>query len=102
MLVTVALLSGALLPTGDEGWGLTDTLGVPAICFFQSLKPKIIKSQFTSSAQMPSMVISILILFFGYLTRMVKLSKHATDLTKDWLRTKPASIIKKMIDGSDR
>ena len=98
MLVTVIILAVAL---GDFSW-LTDhfliselgnikggdfqvnKIGVPAICYFKKLDPSNSQRHFvTSRNQSPSMVISLLILFFGYLTRLVKLSSRATAFT--WL-----------------
>lgn len=46
------------------------------------------------------MVISLLILFFGYLTRLVKLSSRATAFTRLWLRTKPDIVIRKVFEAT--
>ena len=105
MLVTVALLGIALLPTGNQIWpnaydnGLS-TSGVPALCYFQRV---FFDSQYFNSAasQGQSMVISILVLFFGYVTRIVKLWPKASDFARSWLRTKPGKAIKGVLDASN-
>ena len=108
MLVTVSLLGIALLPTGNRWWLSSDpdnTLGVPALCFFQArnfnkLAFGIYDSEFITIKQV-SMIISILVLFFGYVTRMVKLWPEASNFTRSWLRTKPGHAIKRALDASN-
>ena len=102
MLVTVALLGIALLPTGNQSWlndGLYDmqTLGVPALCFFQGRNFNKQIFGLSTGIQGPSMMISILVLFFGYVTRMVKLWPEASGFTRRWLRVKPGDTIKKIL-----
>ena len=48
------------------------------------------------------MVISQLILFFGYLMGLVKLSSRATAFTRLWLRTKPGIVIRKVLGAISR
>ena len=106
MVVTVSLLGIALLPTGNQWWlnSSPDTLGVPALCFFQARNLN--KQAFGVSPsdvvnQPVSMIISILVLFFGYVTRMVKLWPEASNFTKSWLRTKPGHAIKRALNASN-
>lgn len=95
MIVTVSLLGIALLPTGSEWWlsgpsGYPDTSGVPASCFFQG-------RYFTKQPQSPVMIISLLVLFFGYITRVVKLWPSTSNFTRHWLKVKPGDTIKKWL-----
>ncbi len=105
MIVTVSLLGIALLPTGNQFWVYqegTGTLGFPALCFFQGRNFN--KQIFSPSpiTPAPSMIISILVLFFGYVTRMVKLWPEASNFTRSCLRTKPGNVIKGVLHASNR
>ena len=102
MIATVSLLGIALLPTGSQWWLYTDgngfdTFGVNATCFFQGRNFNHHIFGLSSSVQGPSMVISILVLFFGYVTRMVNLFPSTSELARDWLRVKPGKTIKKIL-----
>ena len=113
MVVTASLLGVALLPTGSQWWLSTglytggkkfDTLGIPALCFFQgrnlfgrNLGP----SPVDQGMQAPSMMVSIFVLFFGHVTRMIKLWPEASNFTRFWLRTKPGSVIKRVLHASN-
>ena len=107
MIVTVSLLGVALLPTGNQWWlsGLYsdgyDTSGIPASCFFQHHNFNKQIFGLSASTQGPSMIISILVLFFGYVTRMVKLWPEASEFTRSWLRTKPGDKVKKVLEDSN-
>ena len=104
MVITVSLLGIALLPTGNQWWlggdpdisGATDTSGVPASCFFQGRNFRSDIFGF-SPTQAPSMMISILVLFFGYVTRVVKLWPSTSNFTRRWLKDKPGDAIKKRL-----
>ena len=50
--------------------------------------------------QTPSMVISVLVLFSGYLTRLIKLFESASVFTKLWIRTKPGRVLKRALKNS--
>ena len=104
MLVTIALLGGALLPTGNPFWlnfyGFS-TFGVPAICFFQGRNIHMNFFGLSTSKQEPSTIISIFVLFFGYITRMVKLWPEASHFTRSWLRIKPGNAIKRILHASN-
>ena len=106
MLVTVALLGIALLPTGNQFW-LNDylhniqTSGVPALCFFQGRNFNKQTFGLSTSNQGPPMIISILVLSFGYATRMVKLWPEASGFTRSWFRTKPGNAIKTILHASN-
>ena len=105
MIVTVSLLGVALLPTGNQWWfsGLYlngyngDTSGIPASCFFQGRYFEKQIFGLSVGAQGPSMIVSILILFFGYVTRTVRLWPTTSKFARDWLRVKPGDTIKKIL-----
>ena len=103
MLAMVTLLGFALLPSGDDLWFTSDEYmaGVPALCLFRRLIARSLEEPssfdvYTSS----SMLISVLVLFLGYLTRLVKLSRKATAFTKVWIRTKPGRKLKSALRTS--
>jgi len=109
MLVTVIMLGIALLPTGDAFWlenvgervGMTE--GVPALCYFRKLDPRSEEGQFAPDAQLTtSMLVSMLVLFFGYVTRLFKLLFQATAFMRLWSRTKPGTALKKTIENASR
>ena len=120
MLVTITMLAVALVPTGDFWWltnlfligelrrgergdWQTNTTGVPAICYFQKLNSRNLHGPFiTSLNQTRPMVISLAVLFFGYLTRLVRLSCRATAFTRLCLRTKPGVTSKKALKATQR
>ena len=100
MLLSMAMLVVALLPTGDSDWLFTGhtyggyfTAGIPALCYFKRLGDK--DSFSIDQSQAPSMLASILIMAFGYLTRVLKLSKRASKLSRLWLRTKPSEWLRR-------
>ena len=101
MLAMVSMLAIALLPTGDSHWMVDHEGhflgGVPAICHFKRLQDasdfSVLKTQgFT-------MLVSYLILFFGYATRILKLSAKATETSRQWLRVKPGNIMRGKLDA---
>jgi len=96
MFVTVVMLGVALAPTGRSSWwpafrfgGDFSLGGIPVLCYFEPDVPP-----YGNQAQMRSMVVSILVLFFGYLSRF-KLSSKASSFTKKWLRIVPGTIWKR-------
>ena len=106
MLVTVTMLGIALLPSGDDWW-FTSTdqseavAQVPALCFFKRLVARSPEERFKVDTYTTSpMLISVLVLFSSYLTRLVKLSRKATALTKVWIRTRPGKILKSALRTS--
>ena len=119
MLVLVTLLGFALLPSGDFWWFTSDnsldytpgvptnslpsglTAGIPALCFFRRLVARSPEERFELEAYTTgSMLISVLVLFSGYLTRLVKLSRKATAFTKILIRTKPGRKLKSALRTS--
>lgn len=101
MLAMVILLAVALLPTGDSYW-IVDQKGhfiggVPALCHFQRLKDSTDFSVLDNQGF--TMLISLLILFFGYTTRILKLSARTTAWIGKWLRVKPGNVIKRGLDA---
>ena len=97
MLVMVTLLGIALLPSGDIWWDAA----LPALCYFRRLVARSPEKRFQPGViSTGSMLISVTVLFSGYLTRLVKLSKHATSFTKLWMRTKPGRILKNAFKNS--
>ena len=106
MLVMVTMLGFALLPSGDYWWFASDindgdSARLPALCFFRRLVARSSEEHFEfNSYTTPSMLISILVLFSGYLTRVIKLSRKASHFTKLWTRTKPGRMLKKSLKSS--
>ena len=106
MLVMVTMLGFALLPSGDYWWftselGYDITAQLPALCFFRRLVARSPEERFELDAYTTgSMLISVLVLFSGYLTRLVKLSRKATAFTKVWIRTKPGRRLKSALRTS--
>ncbi|KAL8802203.1 MAG: hypothetical protein Q9200_006674, partial [Gallowayella weberi] len=101
MLVTVAMLGAALLPTGDDRWFTGDApyyhrgLAAPALCYFQRLISADPSNRFQFGASSgASMVISICVLASAYLSRILKLSERATDISTLWLKAKPSHFLK--------
>ena len=100
MLIMVTMLGIALLPTGDVWW-FEDYLRLPALCYFKRLMVRSPEERFSFNAfQTLPMLISILVLFSGYLTRLIKISKHATAFTRLWIRTKPGRVLKDTLKDS--
>ena len=100
MLVMVTMLGFALLPSGDHMWFTYEgvpynTAQLPALCFFKRLVARSPEERFEpGSYTTSSMLVSVLVLFASYLTRLVKLSKNATAFTKIWIGTKPGRMLK--------
>ena len=106
MLVMVTMLGVALLPSGDGLWFRSDndydnTAQLSALCFFRRLVARPPEERFElETYTTASMLISVLVLFSGYLTRLFKLSRKATAFTKVWIRTKPGRILKSALRSS--
>ncbi len=105
MLIMVTMLGIALLPSGDAFWlgeNLGDQVGrLPALCYFKRLIARSPEERFEPDpVQTGSMLISILVLFSGFSTRLIKLSRHATDFIKLWVRTKPGKILRNAMNDS--
>ena len=112
MLVMITMLGIALLPSGDYWWfrWVTSddefefertTARLPALCFFRRLVARSSEEHFGfDTYTTTSMLISILVLLSGYLTRVVKLSRRASAFTKLWIRTKPGRMLKKSLKSS--
>lgn len=98
MLATVVMLGVALLPSGDYLWFTGDghhtiqsSAAIPAVCYFQRFGLREYNDHI-KLASVPGafMVISILVLASGYLSRLLKLSNHASRFTKRLLRENPS------------
>ena len=104
MLGNALLLAVALLPTGDRYWMADDhghfIGGVPAICHFQRLKHASNFTVFKNSGF--TMLVSLLILFFGYISRILKLSARASSFMNLWTRTKPGDILRRYLNKTHR
>jgi len=103
MLVTVTMLGVALLPTGDDLWFAYkgSFTGVPALCFFKRLGRKDLNQSYNADPiPTNSMIMSLLVLFLGYLTRLIKLSKKAAAFSRSWIRTKPSHKLRGLRDGA--
>lgn len=102
MLVTVIMLGTALLPTGQQDW--YSGSGIPALCYFNRIGSSSYYglSGLSSMIGPSSMIVSILTLFFGYMTRLVKLSERTTKKTRRWFRTAPACTWKRWMANCDQ
>ena len=106
MLVMVTMLGFALVPSGDGWWFTSENTSdyvarLSALCFFRRLVARSPEERFELGAYTTgSMLISVLVLFSGYLTRLVKLSRKATAFTKVWIRTKPGRMLKSALSTS--
>ena len=99
MLVMVTMLGIGLLPTGDQLW--VDQPWKPALCVFRKFVARSREEHFKTEADVTgSMLISLIVLFSGYLTRLIKLSKQATAFTKRWIRTNPGRPLKNALMNS--
>ena len=98
MLVTVIMLGVALVPTGNSTWlpYLQPAANIPVLCYFKPDAPRYSVAQ-GAREPLSGMIVSVLVLFFGYLTRMVKLSSKAAALSKYWLRTVPGMTWKRWL-----
>ena len=94
MLLLVTMLFIALLPTGDsQFWG--EFLEAPILCYFQRLFTGTPENHFQADIYyMGSMLTSVLVLFSGFLTRSIRLSKKASAVTRYWMRTRPGNFLK--------
>ena len=108
MLITVMMLGAALLPTSDTLWlnasepllwldpnhrkHLVPILA-PALCYFRRLGSRDSDDRFKSWTG-ASMIISLVVLISGYITRMLKLSDWASGTCKQYLRMVPSEKIR--------
>ena len=97
MLLVIVMLIVALLPT-SQSFFLLHGSGYPVACYFQRLvrdfKPDVVNTTVVT--------ISILVLAMSYLTRLIKLSRRATQKTRLWVRTRPGNVIKRGYNKSIR
>ena len=110
MLVTVMMLGAALLPTGDTLWlnasepllwldpnhrnHLVPILA-PALCYFRRLGSQDSDDRFKiQSWTGTSMIISLVVLISGYITRMLKLWDHASNICRRYLREVPSETVR--------
>ena len=94
MLVTVFMLGFAISPTGIQGF---DTNGLAAICHFKNLDVR--EGLRGGEPQSFYMLFSIIVLFFSYLTRLIKLSARSTTFARRWIREKPRNVLRKGLDN---
>ena len=94
MLITVTMLGVALLPTGDPD--SVSYNGSAALCSFRNLGDPYFLT--TSGGGTIYMILSIVLLFFGYTTRLVRLSARSTAFSKRWLRQRPGSVLQRALD----
>ena len=104
MLGNAFMLAFALLPTGDRYWMADDhghfIGGVPAVCHFRRLTHASNFTVFKTSGF--TMLVSLLVLFFGYLSRLMKLSVRASAFMKRWTRTKPGEMLRELLNKTYR
>ena len=105
MLIIVVMLGIALVPTGNSFWlpflpPLSNPnsswilAGIPVKCYYTLDAPP-----YGDYVPASSMVSSVLVLFFGYSTRLVKLSIRTAAFSKYWLRTAPRTTWKRWMAG---
>ncbi|KAI4231760.1 MAG: hypothetical protein LQ349_005401 [Xanthoria aureola] len=108
MLITVMMLGAALLPTGDNLWlNASEPLWresdedhvvpilAPALCYFRTLGSQSFEDWVKiSSWTGASMIISLVVLISGYITRMLKLSDHASNTIRKYLREASSKAIR--------
>lgn len=100
MILTALMLAAALLFTGDRYWMVDDDGhfigGVPAICHYGRLSHP---SNFTI-LRTPgfTMFASMCLLFFGYSSRILKLSTSATAFLRRTTRTKAGTFLRARLD----
>ena len=106
-LITVMMLGAALLPTGDNLWlNASEPLWresdedhvvlilAPALCYFRTLGSQSFEEWVKiSSWTGASMIISLVVLISGYITRILKLSDWASGTCKRYLRKVPSKKI---------
>lgn len=109
MLITVLMLGAALLPTSDTLWlnasepllwldpnhrnHLVPILA-PALCYFRRLGSRDSHDRFKiRSWTGTSMIISLVVLISGYITRMLKLWDHASNNCRYYLREVPSKTV---------
>jgi hypothetical protein len=99
---TIVLLGTALAPTGyvsQNYYPRRGALAVPALCMFSTagyhealLSPSVGEVDSYNSLQPFNwlfIMLSLLFLFVSYISPVVSLFKHASDIAREWLRTKP-------------
>ena len=97
MLVNVLMLGFAILPTGNPEFYRN---GRAAICHFKNLDVR--GGLRLTEPQSVYMLFSIIVLFFGYLTRLIKLSARSTTFARRWIREKPRNVLRKVLDKTLR
>lgn len=111
MFITVVMLGVALVPTGDTEWftnpeaDINDfsAASMPAICYFRRWNSQASTKQLNlGSLATISMIISIVVLASGYLTRIVKFSSHVTTFSRTWLEDKPSECVRRARDCAAR
>ena len=99
MLAIVVMLGIALLSMGNVS---SANMAVPAQCLFEKLVDEDGPYAYSDPLAPPSMIISIIILFISYVTRLIKLSKMSSVFARRWLRSKPGHLLKGWLDGLNR
>lgn len=100
MVLTVLMLAAALLPTGDRYWMVDDAGhfigGVPAICHYRRMSHP---SNFTIlRTPGATMFASMCLLFFGYSSRILRISTSATTFWRRVVRTRPGNYLRDRLD----
>lgn len=110
MLITVIMLGVALVPTGNPFWQTLmwnnkydAMISIPVLCYYQPDAPS--WAFYGLKGPTFNTTVSIVVLFVGYLTRLIKLSNKAAAFNKYWLRTAPGALWKNWMiecDNVDR
>lgn len=109
MLAIATMLIVALLPTGQWEW-TPDTInidyrtlgGVPALCFMRQISSEDAYQARGGSGQLSSVIISVLVLCFGYMNRLIKMSENASRIRRRWFRSIPAEKWKRLMASCDQ
>ena len=98
MVVTAIMLGVALVPTGSTYWlpAFQPLAGIPVRCYFEPDAPPHTVS-YWAPGPASGMIVSVLMLFLGYLTRLIKLSGKAAAFSNYWLRTAPGTTWKRWL-----
>jgi len=107
MFIIIAMLSIALVPTGNDGWLPDESmdpdgvdvatpayLGMPTKCFFNI--------SVSNGIQLSSMIVSVFFLVTSYITRFIKLFQGPSDKARLYLRTKPGNGVKGLLGKMHR
>lgn len=101
MLITLLMLTVALVPTAARDWELSQYLygsTVRALCYHTWMTDNTLPSDPSTNACLSlNGTISIYYLVFSYSIRAIKLSKMGSKWIRNWLRTMPSEAMEKCL-----